>query len=64
MRVAIVPNELRDELYKRIDAQLEKHPVLKNQRELIYEDMLSYFDHHGVIPDFTIEPKEIINETT
>lgn len=53
----IVPNTLSEKLYQMIDDQLEKMPELKKDRENIYHDLLNYYDEHGVIPDFKIEPK-------
>jgi len=53
----IVPNVLSNAIYERIDKQLEEVPVLKAQRENIYDDLLSYFNEHGVIPEFTLKEK-------
>lgn len=55
MRVVLVPNELRDEIYKRVDTAIEKNPQFKDQRESIYKEILEYFDWHGTIPDFSLE---------
>lgn len=54
----IVPNELSDAIYERIDKQLEKVPSLVDQREDIYHELLAYFNEHGVIPDFTLEKRK------
>ncbi len=54
--LVIVPNSLRDELYARIDAQIEQCPQAASDRELIYHRLLSYFNEHGVIPDFELTP--------
>lgn len=51
----IVPNYLSEEIYKKVDAQLEICPNLKPHREDIYNKILRYFDEHGVIPDFSLE---------
>lgn len=56
MSFVIVPNELRDAIYAKIDPQLESLPLLKDKREEIYSQLLSYYDDHGKIPDFNIEP--------
>jgi hypothetical protein len=55
--LVIVPNELSEAIYQKVDAQLELVPQLKDQRENIYSDLLAYFDEHGTIPDFTIAPQ-------
>lgn len=54
----VVPNELRDAIYERVDEELKKHPELRDQRESIYQDILKYYDEHGSIPDFSVEPKK------
>lgn len=54
MAIVIVPNDLRDALYAKIDEQLVDHPGLIEQRESIYKDLLNYYDEHGVVPDFTL----------
>lgn len=56
MRVVIVLNQLRDSIYEKIDSQLENLPHLKEKREEIYNQLLNYYDDHGIIPDFNIEP--------
>lgn len=56
--LCIVPNQLRDELYRRIDAQLAVWPELLPEREKVYGDLLLHFDEHGVIPDFDLSPRE------
>lgn len=56
--IVIVPNNLRDALYTKIDEQLVSHPGLIEQREEIYKDLLTYFDEHGVIPNFSLQEKK------
>jgi hypothetical protein len=50
----IVPNWLRDELYARLDAQIEQCPQALPDREEIYHRLLRHFDEHGTIPDFEL----------
>jgi len=57
MALCIVPNDLRDAIYKKIDEQLVDRPALVEHRESIYLDLLNYFDEHGVIPDFSLQEK-------
>lgn len=52
----VVPNSLRDELYARIDAQIEQCPQAGPDREVIYHRLLRYFNEHGVIPEFELTP--------
>lgn len=59
MTCFIVPNDLRDAIYRKIDEQLVDHPcATKEDREYLYHQLLDYFNEHGTIPDFTIQPKE------
>ena len=54
MNMVIVPNELGDAIYAKIDVQLKKCPEVAPHREDIYRDLLAYFDEHGKIPDFEL----------
>lgn len=55
MRVVVVPNALSDAIYAAIDKQLVDHPGAKPDRENYYDQLLAYYDEHGIIPDFKIE---------
>ena len=55
-RMVIVPNALRDEIYRAVDAALERAPQFQPEREAIYRDILAYYDEHGVVPDFDLTP--------
>lgn len=59
MRVVLVPNELREEIYRRVDEALKEHPAAVTDREHFYNALLAHFDEHGEIPEFSIQPKEI-----
>lgn len=52
MSFYVVPNELSDLIYARIDAELEKVPEAAADREHFYAQILDYFNEHGVIPEF------------
>lgn len=56
-RTVIVYNDLRDAIYRAVDAALEKAPQFRPERESIYKDILAYYDEHGQIPDFHLEAK-------
>ena len=56
MPLFIVPDSLRNTLYKQIDAAIEKVPEAAPERELFYEQLLSYFNENGVIPEFSLVP--------
>lgn len=57
MKIVIVPNSLRDEIYARIDKVLDGRLISDSDREIIYSLILAYFDEHGVIPDFNLEKR-------
>jgi hypothetical protein len=54
MTLVIVPDALREEIYRRIDAKLADWPDAVAERENFYQALLFHFDAHGVIPDFDI----------
>ena len=56
--LVIVPNELRDFIFRKIDLELENSPSLKPHRDKIYLDILSYYNEHGVIPGFKISTRD------
>lgn len=55
--MVIVPNELRDAIYEKVDAAIVEQPAAKQDREYFYEVLLNYFNEHGVIPDFTLKAR-------
>lgn len=56
--LVIVPNCLRDEINKAIDAALVDHPDAAADREMFFDTLLSYFNEHGHIPQFKLERKQ------
>ena len=58
MPLYVVPNDLRDTIYAKVDAALEEAPEATPDREVFYDQLLSYFNQHGVVPDFTLVPRE------
>lgn len=55
MSIVIVPDSLSEAIYKKIDEQLEKVPEARSIRKEIFQNLLNYYNEHGVIPDFTLE---------
>lgn len=55
MSIVVVPNDLRDAIYAAIDKELNGRPCDDADREVIYEQILAYFDEHGRIPDFSLK---------
>lgn len=58
MKVVAVPNELHDAIHKRIIDKLAGRPIKDDERELVYSQLLEYFDRTGVIPDFELQKLE------
>jgi len=58
--LVIVPNDLRDAIYAKVDAALEEVPEATPDREVFYDQLLSHFNQHGVVPDFTLVPRDTI----
>ena len=55
MTMVIVPNELRDAINKKLDEKSEGLIYPESDRELMYNQLLDYYDNHGVIPDFDLK---------
>lgn len=55
--LVIVPNSLRNEIYRKVDEAIADHPDAAPDREIFYETLLSYFNENGVIPDFELKRK-------
>jgi len=58
MRTVLVPNELRDAIYERIDEALKVCPDAAQDRELFYRALLEAYDDLGYIPDFSLEKNQ------
>lgn len=59
--LVIVPNELRDQIYAKIDAALIDAPEAAADRDHYYQELLAFFNENGYIPDFSLvqtSPKE------
>jgi len=56
--LVIVPNDLRDAINVKLDAALADMPDAERDRDALYQQILAHFNERGVIPDFSIVPKE------
>jgi hypothetical protein len=61
--MVIVPDSLRDAINKKLDTALAELPIEDRQiaehdREFLYGQLLDHFYKHGVIPEFTLVPKQ------
>jgi hypothetical protein len=52
--IAIVPNYVRDIINTKLDEAYAISPGAEIDRQIHYNALLSYFDDHGEIPDFTL----------
>jgi len=55
--IAIVPNYVRDAINAKLDDAYVIAPEAEIDRQIHYNALLTYFDEHGVIPDFTLQHK-------
>ena len=58
MSIVIVPNQLRDAIMAKLEAEFAKFPDAEIDRDGLYHQLLAYFDEHGEIPDFRLVKKE------
>ncbi len=57
MCIIIVPNIVRDKINEKLDEAFKACPQAAGERDSLYNELLGYFDEHGVIPEFTLKPK-------
>lgn len=58
MKLAIVPNEVRDMINERLDAAILANPGSEQAREILYHQLLGFFDDYGYLPEFHLEKIE------
>lgn len=56
--LVIVPNELRDAINAKLDKAIAECPGAEIDRQELFRQLLTYYNDHGVIPDFSVKPKE------
>lgn len=54
----VIPNSLRDEINRRLDEQIALAPDAEADREVLYNQLVHYFNENGVIPDFSLVKKD------
>jgi hypothetical protein len=52
--LVIVPNSLRDAINAKLDAAIAQAPDAEKDRDVLYGQLLAYFNEHGVVPDFSL----------
>ena len=55
--IVIVPNALRDAIYRKLDAAIAENPDAETGREQMFGQLLDFYDEHGYIPEFRLEKK-------
>jgi hypothetical protein len=55
--LVIVPNELRDAINENLDAAIRQKPEADKDREMMYDQLLNFYNEHGYVPDFSLEKK-------
>ena len=53
----IVPDSLRHAINAKLDAAIAEHPDAERDREALYSHLLSFFNEHGYVPEFTLQKK-------
>lgn len=64
MRVRIIPNDLADAISAKLDAAIAECPDAAGDRDVLYNQLLDYFDEHGVVPDFSLQRNAKGNHAT
>jgi hypothetical protein len=59
----VVPNELRDAINAKLDVAIVACPGAAKDRDELYGYLLGYFNEHGVIPDFSLQKKDLVQAT-
>lgn len=54
--MVIVPDSLRDAINRKLDEAIAACPGAEVDRTVFYQELLAYYNEHGELPEFTIEP--------
>lgn len=55
--LVIVPSSLTQAIHTAIEKALNGRPCSDQDREGLFDQLLSYYDEHGVIPAFELKQK-------
>jgi hypothetical protein len=58
----IVLDYIHDAINAKLDAAIATCPGAARDREVLYSQLVGYFNEHGVIPDFSIKPPDIAKQ--
>lgn len=56
--LVIVPDTLRENINKALDAEIAKWPDAEKEREMLYRQLITFFSVHGYLPEFSLEPRD------
>ena len=56
--IVIIPNDLAAEIDFRLDVAIAMCPDAEKDRAVLRDRLISYFDSHGHVPDFTLRKRE------
>ena len=56
--LVVVPDTLRVAIDKKLDTAIAQHPDAAKDRDELFRQLLSYFNEHGVVPDFDLVKKQ------
>jgi hypothetical protein len=54
----IVPDYIDEAINTKLDEAIHACPGAARDREILYSQLVNYFNEHGEIPDFSIKPPE------
>lgn len=55
--LVIVPEALEAGIKAKLDAEIAKWPDAEKDRELLRNQLITFFSMHGYLPEFTLEPR-------
>ena len=58
MSFLIVPTAISSAINAKLDAAFQECPEAKEDRRVLYEQLLDFYDEHGYVPNFELEKKE------
>lgn len=57
--LVIVPDTLSANIHKALDAEIAKWPDAEKDREVLYQQLVTFFSVHGYLPEFSLEPRDV-----
>lgn len=57
--LVIVPDTLSANIHKALDAEIAKWPDAEKDREVLYQQLVTFFSVHGYLPKFSLEPRDV-----